>query len=431
MALCLLTSLLRALSFRMSKIALFLLFALSVSAEDWTQFRGPLANGHTSAKNLPLHWSDTKNVTWKVAIPGHGWSSPLLLNGKIYLTTAVPENAGKDNSDRSLRAMCLNAQNGKPLWDIEVFKQDGAKTHKIHKKNSHATPTPIIEDGKIYIHFAHEGTACLDLFGKVIWKNRDLGYRPLHGGGGSPLIHKDLLIFHADAVSDPAIYALNKKTGKVAWKTMRKTDARRKFSFSTPILIEVKGKTQLISPHSGAVCAYDPDNGKEIWRVNYGEGYSVVPRPVYGHGMVFVCTGYDRANLLAIRVDGKGDVTDSHVEWELSKRISLNPSPVLVGDQLYIVADSGTATCLDAKTGEDHWSERVGSGSSASPLYDSVQGRIYFQDEWGTGTVIAAGKEFKKLAENKIESRTFANYLPADGVLFIRTEKSLYRIEEK
>lgn len=403
----------------------------SLCAEEWTQFRGPNGDGHTSAKNLPLTWSNTKNVSWKVPIPGHGWSSPLLLNGKIYLTTAVAKNPASESSDRSLRAMCLNAQNGQTLWDIEVFQQDGATTPKIHKKNSHATPTPIIEDGKIYIHFAHEGTACLDLFGKIIWKNRDLSYTPLHGGGGSPVIYKNKLIFHADAVQDPVIYALNKKTGKVEWTTKRSTEAKRKFSFSTPILIDVKGQTQLISPHSGAVCAYDPDNGKEIWRVNYGEGYSVVPRPVYGHGMVFVCTGYDSANLLAIRVDGKGDVTDTHVAWELSKRIPLNPSPLLIGDELYIVADSGTATCLDAKTGKDHWNERVGSGSSASPLYDSVKGRIYFQDEQGTCTVIAAGKEFKQLAENELEPRIFANFAPTDGALFIRTEKSLYRIEEK
>jgi outer membrane protein assembly factor BamB len=419
----------------MPKLLIIITAALTTfaSAEDWTQFRGPEGNGHTTAKNLPLTWSDTKNVTWKVPISGLGWSSPLHLGGKIYLTTAVPKDPNNEKTDRSLRALCINAQNGQTLWDVEIFTQDGATTPDIHKKNSHATPTPIIEDSKIYVHFAHEGTACLDLFGKPVWKNRDLKYTPVHGGGGSPIIHKNLLIFHADAAQEPAIYALNKKTGKITWKTDRSTDAKRKFSFSTPIIIDVAGQPQLISAHSGAVCAYDPDNGKELWRVNYGEGYSVVPRPVYGNGIVYVCTGYDRANLLAIRVDekSKGDVTASHVEWEQNKRIPLNPSPLLIGNELYFVADNGTASCVDAKSGDEHWQERVGGGCSASPLYDSVQKRIYFQDEQGLCTVVAAGKDFKKLSENEVLPRTFANFAPIDGAIFIRSESFLYRIEEK
>ncbi len=413
----------------LSSVAAFALALLSTAAGDWTQFRGPSAQGHSDARKLPLEWSDTKNVTWKVPIPGHGWSSPLLTGGKLFLTTAVPERPGSTTSDQSLRVVCLNAQTGKILWNTEVFHQDSATAPKIHKKNSHASPTPIIEDGKLYAHFGHQGTACLNLFGKVIWKTRELKYAPLHGGGGSPLIYRNLLIFSCDASINPFVVALDKRTGKVKWKTPRNVQVNRKFSFSTPLLLEVGGKTQLISPGSGAVCAYDPDNGKEIWRVRYGQGYSVVPRPVAGHGLVFVSSGYDRATLYAIKVDAatRGDVTDSNVVWQTSKRAPKNPSPLLIGDELYIVADTGTASCLDAKTGEEHWVERVGGGMSSSPVY--ADGRIYIQDEQGQGTVIEASKKFKVLAKNKVEGRTFATYALDDGVIFIRSEKSLYRIE--
>jgi outer membrane protein assembly factor BamB len=200
----------------------------------------------------------------------------------------------------------------------------------------------------------------------------------------------------------------------------------KKFSFSTALAISVNGHEQIISPGSGAVCALDPKDGHEIWRVDYGEGYSVIPRPVYGNGLLIVPTGFDRPTVLAIRPDGTGDVTTTHVAWKITKGSPNTPSPLLVGHEVYLVSDGGIATCLDCESGKVYWQERIGGNYSASPVY--ADGRIYFQSEEGKGVVVAAGKEFKKLAENVLGERTLASYAVADGAIFIRAEQNLYRI---
>jgi outer membrane protein assembly factor BamB len=199
-------------------------------------------------------------------------------------------------------------------------------------------------------------------------------------------------------------------------------------SFHTQLLIEVDGKRQVISAGSDVVAAHDPKTGEEIWRVRY-DGYSVIPRPVFGHGLLFIGTGYDRPTLIAVRPDGKGDVTETHVAWRMTKNAPHTPSPLLVGDELYVVSDGGIATCLDAKTGQVHWSERLGGGFSASPL--EADGKVYFQNEAGVGLVVKAGTKYEPLAKNDLKERTLASYAAADGALFIRTAKHLYRIEKR
>jgi outer membrane protein assembly factor BamB len=401
--------------------------ALVVRAENWPEFRGPTGQGIAGQTNLPLEWSATKNVAWKAPIPGAGWSSPVVFEGRVYLTTAVPVAEGK-KGDQSLRALCLDAGSGKLLWDEEVFRQDGTTAPRIQAKNSHASPTPLVRGERLFVHFGHQGTACLDLSGKVLWRNTDLKYEPVHGNGGSPILVEDALIFSCDGYDKQFIAALDANNGKVLWQTERNSDAVKQFSFSTPLLITVKGQKQVISPFSNAVCAYDPATGKEIWRVRYS-GYSVVPRPVYGHGLVFICDGYESPVLLAIRPDGTGDVTETHVAWKRRENVPLTPSLLLVGDELYMVSDRGVATCLDARTGKVHWQERLGGNFSASPL--AAGDRIYFQSEEGLGVVVRAGTKFEKLAENDLGERTLASYAAADGALFIRTAKHLYRIQER
>ena len=399
---------------------------LSSFAAEWTQFRGPDGNGHTSATGLPLKWTDTVNVIWKEAVPGEGWSSPVVSGDTIYLTAAIPVDG---STDQSLRLLSFNAKTGVPSGSVEIFLQDGETTPRIHKKNSHASPTPLVEGDRVYVHFGHEGTACVDHAGEVVWKTRELAYAPVHGNGGTPIIVDDLLIFSCDGKADPFVAALEKTTGKVRWKTNRKSEVDRKFSFTTPILINVEGERQLISPGSGEVSALDPQTGEELWRVDYGDGYSVIPKPVFANGLLFVCTGYNRPNLLAIRPDGRGDVTESHVAWETDRQAPHTPSVIVVGDELYMVADKGVASCLDAKTGKVHWEERLGGNFSASPLY--ADGRIYFQSEQGDTTVIAVGTDFKKLASNALGERTLASYGVVDNALLIRSEKHLFRIEAK
>jgi outer membrane protein assembly factor BamB len=352
-----------------------------------------------------------------------GWSSPVVAAGKVYLTTAESA-AGSD--DLSLRALCLDAGTGKPLWNVEIFRQDAKTAPPIHSKNSHASPTPVVATGRLYVHFGHQGTACLDLEGKVLWRNRDLGYEPVHGNGGSPVLVDDLLVFSRDGARVREVVALEAATGKVRWKTTRPGAVPKGFSFCTPLVITVAGKKQVVSPGSGMVGAYDPATGKEIWRVRHN-GYSVIPRPVHGHGLVFVCTGYTTPSLLAIRPDGKGDVTATHVAWRHGRAVPHAPSPILVGDELYMVSDAGFASCLDARTGKVHWQRRLpGAGYSASPIYGA--GHLYFQSEDGVGTVLEAGKSFRQLARNDMGERTLASYAVADGSIFLRGARRLYRI---
>jgi outer membrane protein assembly factor BamB len=322
--------------------------------------------------------------------------------------------------------MCVDANTGKALWDTEVFQHPPGEATAMHSKNSQASPTPIVAGDRIYVHFGHLGTAALDLSGNVVWR-QTVAHPAAHGNGGSPVLVGDLLVFNCDGRSDPFIAALDVKSGDVRWRTPRNTPAKKQFSVATPIAIEVDGKTQIVSPASGFVAAYDPADGREIWRVRYGEGYSVVPRPAFAHGIVILGSGYESANTLAIRPSGaRGDVTQTHVVWQTRKAAPLTPSPLIVGDELYMVSDNGIATCTDLRSGKVHWSERLEGNYSASPVW--VEGRVYFQNEEGVGYVVRASPSYELLAENDLQDRSLASYAVGDGALFIRTDKHLWKI---
>jgi len=407
----------------------FLFFVAISSAADWPQFRGPAGDGHASSKRLPSTWNETTNVAWKTEIPGKGWSSPSLFQGRLYLTTAATLNAADtEDGPLALRTLAVDAVSGRIIWNVEVFRQD-AEAPKIHAKNSHASPTAIVEGNRIYVHFGHQGTACLDLTGKIVWKNESYRYEPVHGNGGSPVLVDGLLIFSCDGADEPYVVALDAASGAERWRFQRSSDSANKFSFSTPAVITVNGQKQLITPGSGVVNSLDPVTGREIWRVTYGNGYSVIPKPVFGHGLVFLATGYNTPAVMAIRPDGTGDVTETHVAWTMKKAAPHTPSPLLVGDELYIVSDKGIATCLDARTGNEHWQERIGGGFSASPLF--ADGKFYLQSEEGPALVLKPGATFTKLAETGFKQRTLASYAASDSALFIRTEKNLHRVEQK
>ncbi len=411
---------------KLVKPGAILLFASLVnavsSAEDWPEFRGPTGQGHSAATNIPLHWDATSNVVWKTFIPGEGWSSPVLTGERIYLTSAINES-----NHTSLHALCVDAKDGRIRWNIEILKPDPSATQQMHKKNSLASPTPIVRDGRVYVHFGHMGTAALDISGKILWQQTTLKYSPTHGNGGSPALVGDSLVFSCDGASDPFIVALDATTGNVRWKTPRNTSAKNPFSFSTPLAIEVDGSTQIISPGSGFVGGYDLKDGREIWRARYGEGYSVITRPVFAHGLLFVTSSYNRSVLYAVKPAGaKGDVTDTHIAWKHDKGVPNTPSPLVVGDELYFVSDSGIANCLDARSGNLHWSERLGGGFSASPVL--AEGRIYFQNEEGVGIVLKAGKTFEVLAKNNLGERTLASPAVTDNSIFLRSKSYLWRI---
>lgn len=394
------------------QIILFLLL-LVLPASDWPQFRGPTGQGVSDEKDLPLTWSETTNVRWKAAIPGKGWSSPVVQGDRIWLTTATEEG-------KSLRAISVDRNSGAILQNVEVFRLKSAKL--TNPKNSFASPTPIIEGDRVYVHFGAFGTACITQSGEIVWKTT-LDYdNGQHGTGGSPALYDDLLIISCDGNDVQFVVALDKLTGKVRWKKSRQGYQ----AYSTPLVVRLPTGDQVISPGAFRAISYDPRNGKELWHVTYGEGFSNVPRPVYGDGLVFICTGFQQASLLAVRLDGKGDVTKSKVEWRLDRGVPLTPSPLLVGNELYLVTDNGIVTCLDGKTGKEHWRARIGGNHSASPIY--ADGRIYFLSEEGQTVVLAAGQQLKHLATNQLDGRTLASMAVSDGSIFIRSETHLYRI---
>jgi outer membrane protein assembly factor BamB len=377
------------------------------------------------AQHVPMTWSETENVAWKASIPGLGWSSPVTDGERIWLTTALEQG-------KRLVALCLDARTGDTTHTLEVFPDNDPK--RIHRKNSHASPTPLIEGNHIYVHFGSYGTACLTQEGELLWR-RTLPYAHGHGPGGSPVLFDDLLIVNCDGTDEQYVVALDKRTGSTRWQTPRAhvSEARRSgqkspaMGFSTPLLVPTRGGEALVVSTGGDhVAAYDARSGQERWWCAY-DGYSLVPRPVFGHGIVYVSTGYDDPSVLAIRLGGDGDVTQTHVEWTLRRGAPLNPSPLLVGNELYLVSDDGIATCVDAQTGRQHWQQRLGGSFSASPLV--AEGRIYLLDEQGTTTVIAAGTTFRKLGTNSVTGRTLASLAAIDGSLFLRTDTHLYRID--
>ena len=406
-----------------SLIALFVFrFAFfltaSVAAQgEWPQFRGPGGQGHSSESGIPLQWSETTNVVWKVPVPGRGWSSPVVSGGRIWLTTAVA-----DRRNASLRLLSFDVENGRELFNVEAFRLSNANLK--NEKNSHASPTPIVDGDRVYVHFGGDGTAALDAAtGKILWSKK-FPYASQHGSGGSPTLHKDLLIFSGDGHLEAWVIALDKQTGEVKWKTER----RRPFdqAYTTPLVISVNGRDQVVSVGAYRVAAYDPDTGKEIWRVQYEDGFSNVPRPVFAQGLVYITTGFFQPAVLAIRPDGNGDVTGTHVAWSTTRGVPFTPSPIAVGDELYIINDLGVLSCVDARTGKLHWQQRIGGNYSASPVF--ADGRIYFLSEEGVATVIAPGTTFRKLAVNELDGATLASMAVANGSIFIRSLTHLYRI---
>jgi outer membrane protein assembly factor BamB len=394
-------------------VIILLLILSLVSVSDWPQFRGPTGQGISDEHNLPLNWSETKNVRWKVAIPGRGWSSPVIQGDRIWLTTATEEG-------RSLRALALDVNTGAIQQDLEVFRLKSPKL--LNGKNSFASPTPVIEGDRVYVHFGAYGTACITQAGEIVWKTKLEYDNGQHGPGGSPVLYDDLLIVSCDGLQQQFVVALDKATGKVRWKKMREGYQ----AYTTPLVVSLPGGDQVISPGAYQAIAYEPRSGKEIWRVKYAEGFSNVPRPVYGNELVYICTGFQEPSLLAVRLDGHGDITKSKIAWKLDRGIPKTPSPLLVGNELYIVSDNGIATCVDAKTGEELWRARLDGNYSASPIY--ADGRIYFLSEEGVSIVIAPGRQLKHLATNQLDGPTLASLAVSHNSLFIRSATHLYRI---
>ena len=416
---------------------------------SWGQWRGPAGQGHAeTAKDLPRAWSETENVAWKTAVEGKGWSSPVIADGRLWLTTAVESPlsetekaerlASVENSSSlqvsgpvSLRAVCLDAVTGKVLHDVELFRQ--SQPDPIHSLNSYASPSPILDGGRLYCHFGANGTACVDAeTGKILWTHALQKIRHENGAGGTPVLFRNRLIFDCDGSDQQYIVALDTATGEVAWKTERSgernPEPQLKKAYGTPLLAEVDGHTILLSTGADWLYAYDPEDGRELWKQAYGVlGFSIVPRPIVGHGMAFVSTSFMQPELLAVKLPS-GDALPE-IAWRVKKSVPNIPSPLLVGDEIVMVSDKGVATCLDARSGDVLSSERLGGNFCSSPLY--ADGRIYVGNREGQTFVLAPGRDFRVEATNQLDGEIMATPIAVGPVLFLRTDKAVYRIEKR
>jgi len=431
-------------------IVVAVLFFSATLQADWPEFRGPGGQGVVESAVVPVTWSESENVTWKTGISGKGWSSPVVLGRQVWLTTAVeneptPEQieeqfrkSGLDEKkftrrqvagNVSLRAICVDRETGKLLREIELFEIESPDA--IHVANSYASPTPVIEKDRLYCHFGANGTACVDTStDEVVW-DRKVQVDFSVGAGSSPIIYKNLLVLVCDGIDEQFVTALDKTTGKTVWRTRRPPirieDGQRRKAYSTPLVVNHDGRDQLVIPGAQWVVSYEPQTGEEIWRVDHGSGFSNVPRPVYSNGMVYICTAFGKPQLWAIRVDGRGDVTDTHVVWKHVQQIPAKPSPVLVDDMLFVISDIGIATCLDAPTGKLRWRKRISGNHSASPTV--VDDRVYFLSEEGEITTIRASADYEELAKGKIDGRIMASPAVLESVVLLRSDSNLYRIE--
>lgn len=397
--------------------------AVPVAAADWPQFRGPDGQGRAERCDPPLRWDESHNVAWKTPIPGLGWSSPVIGGGQVWVTTA-------EETGHSLRAVCLDLATGRLLHDVEVFRI--ANPPGKNEKNSYASPTPVFDAGRLYVHYGSLGTACLDTQrGEVLWRNQEIQVDHKEGPGSSPVVYGKLLIVHFDGMDAQLVAAFEKDTGRIAWRTPRSgannpnPDFRK--AYSTPLVVSHNGREELVSVGADRVSAYDPATGAELWYVSFN-GFSNVPRPVWEGDRVYVCTGYLKPQLLAIELGSRGDLTDSHVVWRYGRNVPANPSPLVLDGLLYFVSDAGVATCLETESGKLAWTKRWEGNFSASPV--AAAGRIYWFNEEGEAHVIAAGPQYHELARNRLAGRILASPAIVDRALVVRTDRHVYRLEE-
>lgn len=399
----------------------------AMAAGEWPDWRGPTANGQTASGGLPLHWSETEHVAWKAPIHDLGHSTPVVWGGQVWITTARQDGT-------AVYAMGFDAATGQVLHDVLVFSPENPQ--RINPLNSYATPSPCIEAGRVYVHYGDLGTACLDTdSGAVLWRREDLRCEHMQGPASSPALYEDLLIVHLEGTDRQYIVGLDKATGETVWRHDRPRDLYQGLqpvyykSYQTPVFLDIDGKTQMISNGALLATGHDPRTGEELWRVRYQHD-STISRIIAGEGLLFINTGGPPGgtHLYAVRTGGTGDVTDTHVAWKMTEDAPHESSPVLVDGLLYTMSDQGVFFCLEAKTGQVVWKERLRGKFSASLL--AAPGRIYFSSKNGVTTVIAPGREYRELAVNELDGELWSSPAVAGDALFLRTKTYLYRIED-
>jgi outer membrane protein assembly factor BamB len=397
-----------------------LLACANVRAENWPCWRGERLDGTSIETSVPVHWSSTSNVAWKVELPGVGHASPVVWEDRIFTVTALEQN-----QERVL--LCLDRKSGKILWQQIVLK---APLEKIHQLNSHASSTPATDGKLVYVAFLDKNqmfVAAYDFTGKQVWAVRPGPFASMHGFCSSPILFKDKVIVNGDHDGESYIVALSREDGRTLWKTPRKNHTR---SYCVPLLRELAGKTQMVLSGDKSVASYNPNNGKLIWYMD-GPTEQFVASVVYNEraGLLFMTGGFPDHHILAIKPDGQGNITKSHkIIWRTNKGVSYVPSPISEGDYFLVVSDSGVAHCFAAKTGKIAWQERMGSHHASLV---SAKGLVYFLNDDGVMNVVKPGENFERVAQNQLGEKTFASPAISQGQMFIRGDKHLFCIGEK
>ena len=417
--------------FRILLLTASVLTHTTAASANWPQFRGPTGDGHAETSNLPLTWSESENIAWKTPIHGRGWSSPVVWEDQVWVTTATHDG-------KQMYAVCVDLESGEIEHDLLLFTN--AAPRDITQYNTFASPTPVIEAGRVYLHFGSYGTACVDTkTGSVLWQRRDLPCDHHRGPGSSPILFENLLIVPYDGYDYQYVVALDKQTGDIVWRADRDVnygtdDGDIMKAYATPTIIDVDGQLQLISPTSKAIVAYDPRTGEELWEIRHSQ-FSTAGRVVYEDGLLFVSTGFGKSELWGVRPGGSGDLTATNVVWKSTKSIGSKPSPVVVDNLLFQVHDQGVASCFEAKTGAEVWSKRLGGKYSAALL--AAGGHVYICGEDGRTVVIKAAREYEEVATNQLgdpsdpASSLMASPAVAGDSLILRSQSHLYCIQKK
>ena len=412
----------------MASAVLAALLSLGAAAEDWPGWRGPTHQGVSAEKDLPTRWSASENVAWKTAIPGAGWSSPIVFGDRVFVTATSPDGV-------KCRVVCLDRLDGKILWDKQVFEQKVA--HKADR-NSYATPTPATDGKRIYAVFGDGSFVALDYDGNVVWSNRRQKFYSQHGLGTSPILYGDLLLLAWDGSSEGpdkglgwhrpwdqgALLALDKETGEVRWRGLR---GESRISHVVPNVLGRGSEVQIVSGAGDVVQGFDPADGRRLWSVR-SEGEGVVPSIVIGGGLVFATSGFGSPTIRAIRPGTAKDPAAAAVVWESKKAVPMIPSFVYAGGLLFTINEPGVAQCLDAATGKQHWQQRIGGQHSASPIH--ADGNVFFLSDGGEATILEAGPVYRLIARNSLGEKCQASPAVSRGQIFLRTERNLYAIGE-
>jgi outer membrane protein assembly factor BamB len=413
-------------------------------AVDWPEWRGPGGLGHAQATGLPIKWSETSQIAWQTPLPGRGWSSPVIDGNQIWVTAAIETPASPEDIERRMKsntgdqplalvaavellALCVDRDTGQIRHRIPLIREQ--EPQWVHTLNSYASPTPFLDDNRLYCHFGTFGTACVDTrSGAVLWTNITLRIMHENGPGSSPLLWKDLVILHLDGSDTQSVAALDRQTGKLAWRTKRSgtlhSNPQLQKNYSTPAIVRIDGRDQLVSQGADWLYGYDPATGEELWKARYGQlGFSISSRAVFAGDRMYLSTGYSRPELQCWQLGG----SEPRKLWSYAKGVPTMSSPLLVGNELYFVSDSGGMwTCLDARTGTEHHRERLGGNHSASPLF--ADGHIYIPNREGITSVLKPGPKFERIAENPLPGKIMASPVAVGDSLYLRTDTVLYRI---